>query len=209
MALHSAAPESWRAEIDIAVLASGSGTNLQALLDTPDVLPHIRMVASDRDGATALERAADAGIETEVIRWGDYATRDEFSTALADLAEERGCKGIVLAGFMRILSASFVDRFPGRILNIHPSLLPSFPGAHAVQNALDAGVKITGVTVHIVDEKVDHGPIVAQRAVPVELDDSVETLHARIQVQEHSLYPEVVRAFINGRITPEGRMEGI
>ena len=192
--------------IDIAVLASGSGTNLQALLETPDVLKRIRLVASDREEAKALERAAAAGIDTAVVRWRDYPDRDAFSAALADLVEDHGCKGVVLAGFMRILAPCFVDRFPGRILNIHPSLLPSFPGAHAVESAIEHGVKVTGVTVHIVDEQVDHGPIVAQRAVPVDPGDTVESLHARIQIEEHRLYPEIVSAFIRGEIDQRGRL---
>ena len=191
-------------KIEIAVLASGSGTNLQALIDDRDIRPHIRLVVSDRESAQALQRAAAAGIDSGVIRWGDYPDRSSFSTALADLVEESGCKGVVLAGFMRILSPSFVDRFPDRILNIHPSLLPSFPGGHAVEDALAHGVKVTGVTVHVVDEKVDHGPIVAQRAVAVEPGDTVDSLHARIQVVEHSLYPEVVRAFVSGGLEVTG-----
>lgn len=121
------------------------------------------------------------------------------------MVEERGAKGVVLAGFMRVLSSSFIDRFPNRILNIHPSLLPSFPGTDAVAKALDQGVKVTGVTVHFVDEKVDHGPVIAQRAVSVESDDTVESLHARIQVEEHDLYPAVVRAFVLGELSVDGR----
>lgn len=195
-----AAPALLEEEIDIAVLASGSGTNLQALLDTSEICPHIRLVASDRPGAKALDRAREAGIETGVVRWDDYPDRGAFSSALADLVEEKGCKGVVLAGFMRILAPTFVDRFPGRILNIHPSLLPSFPGGHAVEDALQHGVKVTGVTVHVVDELVDHGPIVAQRAVAVQPEDTVESLHARIQVEEHDLYPDVVSAFVHGEL---------
>ncbi|MDX1468971.1 MAG: phosphoribosylglycinamide formyltransferase [Acidimicrobiia bacterium] len=194
--------------IDIAVLASGSGTNVQALIDTPDVKDRIRLVASDRDDAKALERATAAGIETAVIRWRDYPDRDSFSTALADAVEDRGCKGVVLAGFMRILAPSFVDRFPGRILNVHPSLLPAFPGAHAVEDALEHGVKVTGVTVHIVDEEVDQGPIVAQHPVRVKPGDTVESLHTRIRVEEHRLYPEIVAAFIRGEIDQRGRLGG-
>ena len=121
------------------------------------------------------------------------------------MVEERGAKGVVLAGFMRVLSSSFIDRFPNRILNIHPSLLPSFPGTDAVAKPLDQGVKVTGVTVHFVDEKVDHGPVIAQRAVSVESDDTVESLHARIQVEEHDLYPAVVRAFVLGELSVDGR----
>lgn len=195
-------------KIDIAVLASGSGTNLQALIDTTDVASHIRIVVSDRPEAGALARATRAGIETAVVGWRDHSDRDGFSSAIADLVEESGAKGVVLAGFMRVLSPSFVDRFPNRILNIHPSLLPSFPGTNAVQNALEHGVKVTGVTVHFVDEKVDHGPVIAQRPVPVETDDTVESLHARIQVEEHDLYPTVVRALVQGDLTVNGGRVG-
>jgi phosphoribosylglycinamide formyltransferase-1 len=139
------------------------------------------------------------------VPWFDFEDREEFSTAVGDVIEDRGCKGVVLAGFMRILSASFINRFPNRILNIHPSLLPAFPGAHAVANALEYGAKVSGVTVHFVDEQVDHGPIVAQRTVPILEDDTVASLHARIQIQEHMLYPEAVRAFVSGTLTAEGR----
>ena len=192
-------------EIDIAVLASGSGTNLQALIDDVDVRPHIKLVASDNGSAKALERASLAGIETVIVRWEDHADRSAFSNAVADAVEEHGAKGVVLAGFMRILAPPFIDRFPGRILNIHPSLLPAFPGAHAVEAALAHGVKVTGVTVHFVDEKVDHGPIVAQEPVEVRAGDTVESLHRRLQSIEHQLYPEVVRAFVSGELAPESR----
>lgn len=192
-------------KIEIAVLASGSGTNLQALIDTTDVASHIRMVVSDKAEAGALVRATDAGIETAVVGWRDHSDRDGFSSAVADLVDESGAKGVVLAGFMRVLSSSFIERFSNRILNIHPSLLPSFPGMNAVENALEHGVKVTGVTVHFVDEMVDHGPVIAQRSVPVEPDDTVESLHARIQVEEHDLYPTVVRALVRGDLTVDGR----
>lgn len=191
--------------IDIAVLASGSGTNLQALIDTPAIRPHLRIVVSDNAGALALDRARSAGMDTAVVRWDEFAGREEFSDAVADAIDDSGAKGVVLAGFMRVLSPGFIDRFPDRILNIHPSLLPAFPGAHAVESALDHGAKVTGITVHFVDEKVDHGPVIAQRAVPVLDDDTPETLHARIQVEEHALYPEVVQAFIDGRLLIDGR----
>jgi phosphoribosylglycinamide formyltransferase-1 len=191
--------------IDIAVLASGSGTNLQALIDIPDLRARIRLVLSDKPGAGALARAEVAGIPTAVVPWGDHPSREEFSAAVADAVEAAGAKGVVLAGFMRILAPNFIQRFPDRILNVHPSLLPAFPGAHAVEDALAHGVKVTGVTVHFVDEQVDHGPIVAQRAVEVEEGDTVESLHARIQKVEHVLYPEVVRAFVRGDLSVEGR----
>ncbi len=162
-------------------------------------------VVSDRPDSLALERARDADIPTGVVRWQDHPDRDSFSAALAATVEDAGAKGVVLAGFMRILAPSFVERFPGRILNVHPSLLPAFPGARAVENALEYGVKTTGVTVHFVDEEIDHGPIVSQVAVPVRDDDTVATLHERIQAEEHLLYPQVVEAFVSGRLAVEGR----
>lgn len=191
--------------IDIAVLASGSGTNLQALIDHPEVRRRIAVVVSDQPGARALQRAKEAGIATVVVTWDDHPDRNAFSTALADVVESHGAKGVVLAGFMRILAPSFVDRFPRRVLNIHPSLLPAFPGAHAVEAALEHGVKVTGVTIHMVDEKVDNGPIVVQVPVEVRSDDTVETLHQRIQVEEHRAYPEVVTALVEGRLLVRGR----
>jgi phosphoribosylglycinamide formyltransferase-1 len=191
--------------IDIAVLASGSGSNLQALIESPDIRPRIACVLSDNPRAHALRRAEIAGIATEVVRWADHSDRDEFSNVVGDAVEGHGAKGVVLAGFMRVLSKGFIDRFPNRVLNIHPSLLPAFPGAHAVELALEHRVAVTGVTVHVVDEQVDHGPIVAQRPVLVEPDDTVESLHARIQIEEHALYPAVVLAFVNGEIAVEGR----
>lgn len=140
-----------------------------------------------------------------VLSWGEFGGRDPFCVALADAVEESGAKGVVLAGFMRILTPAFLDRFPDRVLNIHPSLLPAFPGAHAVQSALEHGVRTTGVTVHFVDEQVDHGPIVEQVAVQVEPHDTEDTLHARIQVEEHRIYPRVVEAFVSGRLNIDGR----
>ncbi len=205
MAYTAAAPQPGGPKIDIAVLASGSGTNLQALIDTPAVRQRIVAVVSDRPDALALERARDADIPTSVVTWHEHPDRDSFSAALAATVEDAGAKGVVLAGFMRILAPSFVERFAGRILNIHPSLLPAFPGARAVESALEYGVKTTGVTVHFVDEKVDHGPIVFQVAVPVRDDDTVQTLHERIQREEHRLYPRVVDAFVSGRLAVEGR----
>ncbi len=201
----AAASKVRRPEIDIAVLASGSGTNLQALIDDPVVRPHIALVVSDNAQARSLHRAGAAGIPSVVLSWGEFGGRDPFCVALADAVEESGAKGVVLAGFMRILTPAFLDRFPDRVLNIHPSLLPAFPGAHAVQSALEHGVRTTGVTVHFVDEQVDHGPIVEQVAVHVEPGDDVETLHARIQVEEHRIYPRVVEAFVSGRLNIEGR----
>jgi phosphoribosylglycinamide formyltransferase 1 len=197
-----------RGPIDIAVLASGSGSNLQALIDDaaePGHPARIVLVLTDRPGVAALDRAGAAGIPTEVIAWGDHAGRESFTTAVCDAVAASGAEAMVLAGFMRILAPEAIRRYPDRILNIHPALLPSFPGAHAVQLALEHGVKVTGVTVHVVDEQVDHGPIVAQEAIPVLPDDTVETLHARIQRVEHRLYPEAVRLLAAGRLEIRGR----
>ncbi|MFZ0014690.1 MAG: phosphoribosylglycinamide formyltransferase [Acidimicrobiia bacterium] len=182
------------------MLASGSGTNLQALLDTPEVRPHIALVVSDNPDARALTRARGHDVAVATVRWADHDGREPFSEALADAVEASGAKGVVLAGFMRILGPGFISRFPDRILNIHPSLLPAFPGSHAVESALDSGVEVTGVTVHFVDDKVDNGPIVAQAPVQVHPGDDVATLHGRIQAEEHRLYPRIVRAFVEGRL---------
>lgn len=192
--------------IDIAVLASGSGTNLQAMIDNPAVRPHISLVLSDRSGALALDRAGAAGIPSQVVAWSDHADRDSFSVAVADNVEASGAKGVILAGFMRVLAPSFLDRFPDRVLNIHPSLLPAFPGAHAVEQALAHGVKVTGVTVHFVDEQVDHGPIVLQEAVAVQPGDDWDSLEARVHEVEHRLFPAAVRALAEGRIRTDGRV---
>jgi phosphoribosylglycinamide formyltransferase-1 len=175
----------------IGVLASGDGSNLQALLDAG--LP-IVAVASNKAGARALERGAAAGISTAVFALEDYeedrATRD---AAMAAWLEERGVDLVVLAGFMHLLTPAFLDRFPDRIVNVHPSLLPAFPGARAVEEQLLARVAESGATVHLVDEGVDSGRILRQERVPVVADDTAETLHARIKAVEHRLLPEVVR----------------
>lgn len=191
--------------INIAVLASGSGTNLQALIDTPDLGAEISIVLSDRPDAKALERADIAGIESVVVPYEDYNSRAEFCAAVKDAVETAGAEALVLAGFMRVLDPVIVAAFRDRILNIHPSLLPAFPGGNAVEQALEHGVKVTGVTVHFVDEEVDHGPIIAQRAVPVLPGDDRESLHARIQIEEHALYPRVVSALSRGELVVDGR----
>lgn len=163
------------------------------------------MVISDRPQAPALDRARAAGIPARVVGWDSFDTRADFSATIGRELESAGAQGVVLAGFMRVLAPELVGRLQNRILNIHPSLLPAFPGSNAVAQALEHGVKVTGVTVHFVDEQVDHGPIIAQRAVPILPDDDLESLHARIQIEEHDLYPKVVRAFARGEITVEGR----
>jgi len=189
----------------IAVLVSGGGTNLQALLDDPVVAPSIAVVVSDRPGVRALERAAERDVETVVIEPSAFDGREAYTVALRDLLVRRGIDVVVNAGFMRVLSGSFADAFEGRWLNVHPALLPAFPGAHAVADALAWGVQVTGVTVHLVDEEVDHGPIVFQEAIEVRPDDDWDSLEARVHEVEHRLLPAAVRAMIEGRLLVEGR----
>jgi phosphoribosylglycinamide formyltransferase-1 len=174
----------------IGVLASGEGTNLQALLD--EGLP-IAAVASNRAEAGALRRAERQGIATAVFPLDAYASRDERDSAMADWLRSRGVDWIVLAGYMQLLTPPFLERFPERVINVHPALLPSFPGAHAIEDALAAGARETGATVHYVDEGVDTGPVIVQERVAIEHGDTVESLRARIQAVEHRILPKVVR----------------
>lgn len=197
------------AALRLAVLVSGSGTNLQALLDAiaadPDFGGEVVVVASDRADAGGLERARRAGIPTVVQPLADHPDRASWEAALrADLEAHRP-DAVVLAGFMRILSGAFLAGWPDRVVNTHPSLLPAFRGARAVRDALAVGVKVTGCTVHLVDEEVDHGPIVAQRAVPIEPDDDEDRLHERIKAVEHELLPACVRLLCHGRLQVDGR----
>jgi phosphoribosylglycinamide formyltransferase-1 len=171
----------------IGVLVSGTGTNLQALLDAG--LP-VSAVASNRRDAAALDRAGD--VPTASFELADYADRNARDAAMADWLLARGVRLIVLAGYMHLLTPSFLDRFPGAVVNVHPSLLPAFPGAHAVDDQLAAGVEESGATIHLVDGGVDTGPILAQERVPVRAGDTTETLHARIKEVEHRLLPRVV-----------------
>ena len=189
----------------LAVLVSGSGTNLQALLDEPSIAPHIVVVLSDRPGVKALERAGAAGVPTVVIEFGAFSDRAAYTTAVLDELQARDVDGVVLAGFMRVLGPMFFQVFPDRVLNVHPALLPAFPGAHAVQDALDWGAKVTGVTVHLVDEEIDHGPIVLQEAVEIREDDIWDSLELRIHDAEHRLLPRAVTALLDGRLVVEGR----
>ncbi len=189
-----------------AVLVSGGGTNLQALLDARDDLgAELRVVVSNRADAFALERARRAGVEAMCLSHKDFATREDFDRALRDALLARGVELVVLAGFMRVLTPVFLDAFPDRVINVHPALLPAFPGVDAQAQALAHGVKVTGCTVHLVDAGVDTGPILAQAAVPVRDDDTVETLRARILAEEHRLLPAAVRDVAAGRVTREGR----
>jgi phosphoribosylglycinamide formyltransferase-1 len=185
----------------VAVLISGEGTNLQALLDDPDV--DVAAVASSRSGARGLERAQAAGVEAQVFSIDEHADRDERDRALGDWLEQRGVRLVVLAGFMEILSAGFIRRFEGRIVNVHPSLLPAFPGVRAIEQALEYGVKLIGVTVHFVDEGVDSGPIVLQEALELTYPRNVEAIEARVHELEHRLLPQAVRLIAAGRVSPD------
>jgi phosphoribosylglycinamide formyltransferase-1 len=192
----------------VGVLASGRGSNLQALLDacaTPGYPARIAVVISDREHAQALERARAAGVEAVWVNPKDFADREGFDLALVRELEARKVGLVCNAGFMRILTPAWVRAFAGRALNIHPSLLPAFPGLHAQRQALDHGVKVAGVTVHFVDDTLDGGPIVLQAAVPVEPGDTEATLSARILAEEHRLYPEAVRLYAEGRLEIVGR----
>jgi phosphoribosylglycinamide formyltransferase-1 len=189
----------------IAVLVSGSGTNLQVLLDDPVIGPHIVLVLSDRPSVKALDRAVTSGVPTVVLEPSGYPSRDAYSEAVRDALRERKVDIAVNAGYMRVLGRAFADAFEGRWLNVHPALLPAFPGGHAVRDALDWGAKVTGVTVHLVDEEVDHGPIVLQEAVAIRDDDDWDSLEVRIHEAEHRLLPRAVRALLEDRIDVEGR----
>jgi phosphoribosylglycinamide formyltransferase-1 len=192
----------------LAVLASGRGSNLQSILDActrPRFPARVVVVISDRERAPALDRARAAGVEALWVNPKDFADREAFDLALVLELERRGVGLACHAGFMRMLSPAYVRALAGRALNIHPSLLPAFPGLHAQRQALEHGVKVSGATVHFVDEGMDTGPIVLQAAVPVEPADTEETLSARILAQEHRIYPEAIRLFAEGRLHIQGR----
>jgi phosphoribosylglycinamide formyltransferase-1 len=191
------------------VLASGSGTNLQALIDAwkgGALAPaKLVVVGSNIAGCLALERAQTSGIETFVLSHKDFASREDFDHALVTELRSRGVELVVLAGFMRVLTGAFLDAFPLRVINIHPALLPAFPGMHAQKQAIDYGVKLAGCTVHFVDKGTDTGPIIAQAAVPVLPGDDDASLGKRILGEEHRLLPAVVRAMASGQVSVEGR----
>ena len=192
----------------LAVLASGRGSNLQAILEAcarPEFPARAVVVVSDRERAPALERARAAGVEALWLNPKDFGDREAYDTALVRELEQRGVGLVCQAGWMRILSPVYVRAFQGRAMNIHPSLLPAFPGLHPHRQALAHGVKVSGATVHFTDEGVDTGPIIVQAAVPVEPGDTEETLAARVLTVEHRIYPEAIRLFAEGRLSVVGR----
>ena len=189
---------------DVVVLLSGTGSNLQALIDSDDVKDSpatLRAVISNRADAYGLQRAKDAGIDTRVLDHTAFEGREAFDAALIEVIDEFKPQLVVLAGFMRILSADFVRHYQGRLLNIHPSLLPKYKGLHTHQRALEAGDGEHGCSVHFVTEELDGGPLVVQAVIPVESDDSPHSLAQRVHAQEHRIYPLAVRWFAEGRLS--------
>ncbi len=189
---------------DVVVLLSGTGSNLQALIDSNDVKQsstNIRAVISNRADAYGLQRAKDAGIDTRVLDHKAFEGREAFDAALIEIIDTFNPKLVVLAGFMRILSADFVRHYQGRLLNIHPSLLPKYKGLHTHQRALEAADSEHGCSVHFVTEELDGGPLVVQAVIPVESDDSPHSLAQRVHTQEHQIYPLAVRWFAEGRLS--------
>lgn len=201
----------------LAVLASGNGSNLQAIIDQlhgrplaamgraeggPSTFIEVALVVSDLSGVRALERAQAAGIRTMVCAFDGWKTRAQHDLAMASAINEAGADLVVLAGYMRLVSPEFVRAFPGRVINLHPALLPAFPGTTSIEDALRHGVKVTGVTVHFVDEGLDTGPIIAQEAVRVEEGDTMESLAERIHATEHQLLPATIRLIAAGRVRP-------
>ena len=197
------------APLGLGVLASGRGSNLQAILDAtvaPGFPARVAVVVSDHEGAQALGRARARGVPAVWLNPKDFGDRAAYDVALAGVLEAHGVGLVCLAGFMRILGPAFVRAWAGRILNVHPALLPAFPGLAAQRQALAYGVRLAGATVHFVDEGVDTGPIVLQASVPVHPDDTEESLSARILVEEHRLYPEAIRLFAERRLAIVGRL---
>jgi phosphoribosylglycinamide formyltransferase-1 len=194
--------------LGIGVLASGRGSNFQSIIDAVErgyLRVTLKMLITDNPAAFAIERAKKHGIEYLVMRPAEFVSREDYFARIAAELKRRGVGLVVLAGFMRIVGKPLIDAFRHRIMNIHPALLPSFPGLHGQRQALDYGVKISGCTVHFVDEGMDTGPVIIQAAVPVKDDDTEDSLSARILAFEHKIYPEAIRLFSEGRLKVAGR----
>ena len=195
-------------KIRLGVLASGGGTNLQAIIDRcqdGSLAAEIALVLSNNPGAGALERAAGAGIQTCCINHREFGQREDFDRAVVKALQEAKVELVILAGFMRIITAPFIKAFPERIINIHPALLPAFPGLHVQKQAIDYGARFSGCTVHFVDGGVDTGPIIIQAVVPILPGDTAEALSARILEQEHLIYPRAIQLIAEGRVSIEDR----
>ncbi len=195
-------------QVPIGVLISGGGTNLQSIIDAIEAKQldaRIEVVLSNRADAYGLVRAKNHGIPTEVLDHKEFPSREAYDQAVVDLLQTRGVELVILAGFMRLLSPVFVKAYSNRIMNIHPALLPAFPGLHAQKKTLEHGVRFSGCTVHFVNEECDEGPIIIQAVVPVFPDDTNEILAARILRQEHRIYPSAIQLYAEGRLRVEGR----
>lgn len=195
-------------KIKIGVLASGSGTNLQAILEAcekKEIDADVCVVISDVPSAKALERANKFGVPTSVHERKSFPSKDAYEQSIVADLKKHNVDLVCLAGYMRIVGKDFLKAFPDRVINIHPALLPSFPGLEAQKQAFDYGVKISGCTVHFVDEETDHGPIIIQEAVPVEENDTVESLRERILNKEHKIYPKAIQMIAQGRLSINGR----
>jgi phosphoribosylglycinamide formyltransferase-1 len=194
--------------MNIAVFVSGNGSNLQALIDAQAEGGlgggKIKLVVCDKNRAIALKRAEKAAIRTFVPDFAVFDSRENFETAIMKELSKEGIELVVLAGFMRLLSGAFIRQYENRILNIHPSLLPSFKGVYGIRDAFDYGVKITGVTVHFVNEELDAGPIIIQKEVKLRQDDTFQSLEKKIHAVEHKIYPEAVKLFVEGKLVLEG-----
>jgi phosphoribosylglycinamide formyltransferase-1 len=196
-------------KLRLGVLASGNGSNLQAIIDSIKCgnLPcEIAVVISDKPDAYALKRAELHGIKTEAVQSKSFHNREVFDTELVRILKDRNVELVVLAGFMRVVTRILINAFPMRIMNIHPALLPSFPGLHVQKKAIEYGAKFSGCTVHFVDEGVDTGPIIIQAVVPVHDNDTEESLSARILKEEHRIYPYAIKLFAEGRLEVRDRM---
>jgi len=191
-----------------AVFASGRGTNLQAIIRAVKkgkINAELALVISDNKDSYALKRAKRAKIKTLVIEAKNFSSREDYDAEIVKILEQERIDFIVLAGFMRIITSVLISKFRNKILNIHPALLPSFKGTHAIADAFNYGVRFTGVTVHFVDEKMDHGPIILQGLVKIKEDDTAESLEAQIHKVEHKIYPQAIQLFVEGKIKFEGR----
>lgn len=194
--------------MNIAVFASGRGTNFSAIIRAVKkgkIKANLSLLVCDNPKAGAIGRGRRAGIKVALVEREDFSNKKDFEARIIQHLEENNIDLIVLAGFMQLLSQELVKMYPGRILNIHPALLPSFKGSHGIQDAFDYGVKITGVTVHFVDEQMDHGPIILQEVVKVKEKDTLESLEERVHKVEHRLYPEAIRLYVEGKLKLEGR----
>ncbi len=190
--------------LELGVMISGSGTNLQAIIDAIDageLDAHVALVVSSNPDAYGIERARRAGIDCLVMERSEYDDPDEADRRIAQALLDKKVELVAMAGYMRMVGEPLLTAFPDRVVNLHPALLPSFPGAHGISDAFEYGVKVTGITVHLATAEMDAGPIIAQRAVEVREDDSLETLEERVHLVEHELYPKAIQLFAQGRVS--------